>query len=473
MEFFYKDSVRWSFGLNSPNEAAFLIAGALPLLWAATESCYFSHSSLSRRVLLTAVICISGLAWWGLACTYSRGGYVGALCGMAFFFWVVLWRSASRRCQWMIGFWPILLIMNTLALLGALYFAGLGQRFQDISSGDPSAWNRISLWCGGIQLLGASPFHAWGVGETGIAYMQWIQDPADGLVYGGMVNSYLTLVLEHGVLALFVVLAAIIFVLLTAADADCSRLTQSMGAAAAAFAVASFFSTFWNKMHLVIVFALVVSFVSAHSLVGRNLCRFKRNSIIACISSLVICSTVACTAYLTNALSRSRITQMTDGSVVLHEPGTNLRNGRDSLIICVDDVTLGRFYGREIRKALEPLKGWGQVRVYRKPLMPPDREKSRGVIVLLGDRVRQIDRLHADDKVVLICPISEKGREIAKNVAEVYVPEIPICIGRINWTASTSTDRRIIQLEGIGRVAAPCLTEILRGCLALNTEVTR
>jgi O-antigen ligase len=261
VEYFYGETLRWSFGFENPNKAAVLFACAVPLCWWLWQAAW----RLERRclkvpaLLLTAVSLLA--AWVSLIMTFSRGGLVAALVGLSYLIGWRVWQNRTsivgwqRRAEiWLSGGLLVILLASTL-------WNGLASRSATAVGKDASVGNRFELWAGALQMAVEQP-RGFGEGQSGNQYMQWYQAIDHQAKYRTMVNSYLTVLVERGWLwAAWIAIAFAGFWNWTRAS-DGSTLTMALRAAILAFLVAGIFSTTmedWRLWLLPIACALTLT----------------------------------------------------------------------------------------------------------------------------------------------------------------------------------------------------------------------
>jgi len=84
IEYYYGETLRWSYGFDNPNKAAVLFACAIPLLWYLWQSSWrIGNLWLRVPALLVSAGLLAG-AWYCLIMTYSRGGLVAAAAALAY-----------------------------------------------------------------------------------------------------------------------------------------------------------------------------------------------------------------------------------------------------------------------------------------------------------------------------------------------------------------------------------------------------
>ena len=244
--FFYGDYLRWNLGWENPNPAGAFVATGIPLLWALGRLLARSEQKFSWG---SWVFLILELGLWFLLCkTYSRGALVAAGVAALIYF---LWDRVMGRRK---GFWG--LDGARILAVGILLFATgfLGRIEPEYVASDASAGNRLTLWKGGLQMISVQPWFGWGVDESGQGYMHWFQPYEDEEAYAGMVNSYLHVGVERGlivlggVLVVFCILVFCAFFGLWEKRKETTRwevIMNGAGASLLVFLGANFFSTLW------------------------------------------------------------------------------------------------------------------------------------------------------------------------------------------------------------------------------------
>ena len=182
--FFYQGIPRWDFGLGNPNKAAAILAVILILSLGISLRARRGWIRWSCGVLAAVV-------GYGLAHTFSRGGFVAFLVGAVVLF-AGSWKDPRKLQKWM----PALLAM--LVLGGAATWMGFAGRMVHSSpSADASVGNRLVIWRSVPAMIVDAP-GGWGRGTAGDAFMGWYQ-PLDSYTrYRTLVNSHFTWLVEMG-----------------------------------------------------------------------------------------------------------------------------------------------------------------------------------------------------------------------------------------------------------------------------------
>ncbi len=201
-EFLYHGVHRLSYGWQNPNFAAAVIVCLLPLIWVLTD---LKTQKGGGGVYLTwlAEILLGLMLVW----TFSRGAVLAWAVSVVVY-GLVFPRLGDNGPKPSVSRQHLLLRLIILGI--AASSNGVLGRFASVAEGDASAVNRLELWSGGLSMLRYAPLTGWGSGNSGLAFMQWFQNPASTFGVGGMVNSYLWFAVEHGLPALFLALLAFV-----------------------------------------------------------------------------------------------------------------------------------------------------------------------------------------------------------------------------------------------------------------------
>ena len=252
VEYFYGETLRWSFGFENPNKAAVLFACAVPLLW-----CLWQLSwKLENKWLKIPALFVSatGLlaAWYCLIMTFSRGGLVAAAVALLYLTAQVILRGRKPGTPWYKRGEIRLSVVLAAVLAAGTIWNGLGARSTEALGKDASVGNRMELWNSGLQMA-AENIHGFGTGKSGEQYMQWYQplDRQEG--YRTMVNSYLTFLVEQGWLWSGAILLGFVVFWVWTKPRNGEAITVALRASILAFLVAGIFSTTMEDWRLWII----------------------------------------------------------------------------------------------------------------------------------------------------------------------------------------------------------------------------
>ena len=188
--YFYNGILRWDFGLENPNKAAAILACLLVLLFAAILR-------TRRRWLAWCCVAAAALTGYGFVHTFSRGGLVALIAGIAI---LLLGKPKSRKSsEERSAASPTLAFCIAAALIAlAAVWTGFSSRIASSAPGtDGSIGNRIALWKAVPSMMVDAP-GGWGAGNAGDAFMGWYQPLSRHERYRTLVSSHFTWLVEHG-----------------------------------------------------------------------------------------------------------------------------------------------------------------------------------------------------------------------------------------------------------------------------------
>jgi len=185
--FYYHGHLRWSYGWATPNYAGAFLATIEPGIWVSAKLAY----DKSRHKTVNCFQFAAELVFWFLLSrTYSRGSIAAVLCARA------IWQATQGEPA-AIKTWACYL----LAPLACILSSGFGGRiYNTVATADLSVEHRLELWTAGMRMCAASPWIGWGTGKSGAIYMNWYESPGHNEIFSTMVNSYLNVAVEHGML---------------------------------------------------------------------------------------------------------------------------------------------------------------------------------------------------------------------------------------------------------------------------------
>lgn len=296
IEYYYGETLRWSFGFDNPNKAAVLFACAIPLLWYFWQSSWRLNHLWQRIPALMVSASMLAAAWYCLIMTYSRGGLVAAAVGIAYMVGLEFWQTRKnfRVSAKSPRFW--LSILLVCGMIAATFWNGLGSRSATALGADRSVGNRFELWGSALQMAAENP-SGFGSGKSGEQYMQWYQalDREEG--YRTMVNSYLTFLVERGwPLSLGILAAFLLFWNWTRAG-NGHALSAALRASLLAFLSAAVFSTTMEDGRLWLFPAVAAALLTTIALQKRH--HFHRPSL---IPALALAATGCLAIWLTGHL---------------------------------------------------------------------------------------------------------------------------------------------------------------------------
>lgn len=440
VEYFYGETLRWSFGFENPNKAAVLFACALPFLWWG----WVAGWRLRNLLLRVVVVLLAGAAFLGagycLCMTFSRGGLVAACVGIAY---VVASDFREERGR---PVWKWISHAGLLACFaGLVVWTGLGARTGEAAGGDRSVGNRVELWKSALQMSVENP-RGFGAGGSGAEYMQWYQDTDAEEGYRTMVNSYLTFLVERGwVAAGGVALVFTVFWAWTFPGSG-SRAAHGMRGVILAFLTAGIFSTTMEDWRLWVIPG--TAGVILAGMAARRRARPGRRVFLAYGSAVAALLIAAAVFGWTMSMADPLRREYSEGGIV----SVGKRSGATgSLGFVPDEKVMGPLYGKLLRElaleggrtvflgedALEATtlvlagKGVHSQRVAgieNLILLAPEATDEAGVELIFGE----------NRKVLLIVPeVDEDGRTgYWEEVAEEQGIDLDVLFGigtRVDW----------------------------------------
>ncbi len=243
MEFFHGEHLRLDWGLGNPNKTAALIACLMVL----AHLFRYVRNKKWGLFLFAGVFLGLGIC---LIHTYSRGGILAAVVGQ-FAFWAA--RTGGRftlppRRELLCGI-ALLAVLSIYAALPQINAASRYAQGVLPEDEDRSITNRLRIWKDVPRMMVDAP-RGWGIGNAGIAWMQWYQPTETRYQYRTLVNSHLTWLVEFGWIARFAylfgwgLLFAIVFGRSLGAESKMNRRSAGIASGVwASFAVSMFFSS--------------------------------------------------------------------------------------------------------------------------------------------------------------------------------------------------------------------------------------
>jgi hypothetical protein len=427
MDFYYHDAWRMDWGLGNPNKTATLIACLMIAVW--------SLALIWKRGFWLALLVSTALAWC-LVQTYSRGGMVAFLAGIA----VLL--------HWLPRPWPKargLGVVTSLWLLGAFVLLARAQmRYgQGLFPEDQSVGNRLEIWKHVPEMMVAAP-RGWGFGEAGDAYTQWFQPFSQSQSYLNLVNSHFNFMVEAGWIASAFYLFAWFAIFLLCWPLEQSWLKAIPLALWVTFGVAACFSHVEESIWLWIfpVFALVY-------VVWERFRVGEWPSSLGFIFSGAISMALVAALIGVGVITTSLPIKWTHDLVIVGK-------GKAGTVVFVDRKVMGSLYGHSFRKFLarnlEAISQGSYCFVESSDHLAP---ASATLVVVSGrfageDKIDpQVDRC---SQIIFVNPMSSPDDTgLNHNLIEratVYFGEYCEARSRSSWT--NIPHLKALQIEGAG-----------------------
>ena len=323
MDYYYEGAWRMDWGLGNPNKTGTLIACLMIAVWAI--------AFLWKRGFWPALVIFTALAWC-LVQTYSRGGILALLSGLA-----VLIVSSPR--PWPKARW--IAVVASIWILGMFVLLAKAQsRYgQGLFAEDQSIGNRLLIWKQVPQMLAAAPW-GWGIGKAGDAYTQWFQPPSQSLNYLNLISSHFNFMVETGWLGSILYLFAWFSVFLLCRPVPTSRLKFVPVSIWVAFGVGACFSHVEESPWLWILPVAALIYSIAERI---RVARWPESSGYVVGAA---CSTALISILVLLGFSTEVLTVKNSGESV------TIGSGPVSTVIFVDRRVMGSLYGHTVRKFL-------------------------------------------------------------------------------------------------------------------------
>ena len=415
--FYFGDQLRWNLGFETPNIAGAMVAVAIAFLLPFTSKI----PDKKRRLFAFAVLLAVEISlWFVLAKTYSRGALVAAgicfVCCTAF----MLFRTESK-CR-ILG----IALAKAVAVSVILLYTGFSNRISpEYIGNDGSTSGRIALWTGGLKMVAQAPVYGWGVDKSGEEYINWYQDFSDERKYAGMVNSYLHIVVERGLSALFAALSILAFLFfadfrLWQKNGDLFAL--ALGLALLSLCVSNIFSTLWivSSIRYTGITVAAVSVIYA-IFKGRKILAFAKIAILSIASAASIC---LCLYLAGLALQPKFISKHSDHITLAPNKPTDKR-----IAVIADKDTFGKYFGKTLRNTYVKAKPETVLDVYCEI---PQNAKGYDKFIVTG-KFAQTFLPPTSAKIVYINPIGNPPPPSGLTNATIYLPRFDIYNQNTKW----------------------------------------
>jgi hypothetical protein len=329
-DYYYKDAVRLDWGFGNPNITGSLIVLLMLALWMFA----YLPRGWGKAGFWLALLANAILGAFTIQ-TFSRGAMLSWLVGAAILVWY-----APR--PWKPGRWiPISLV--AIALLGYGIATGFADRALNGMSGeDRSVTNRWLIYKVIPRMMWDAP-EGWGYERAAEAFRQWYQPIGKGEIYGRLVNSHATWLVEwpwHLRLAYLAGWAAIVTLCLPHRAARGRNLFAIATGIWISFFVGSIFTTIAHRWQLWIVPICILLIVLGLRVKVRSWPPLRA------WGRAVIGLTITLGLLLLAALFTPSDISLRDGIVRVSATAAK----EHWLLLGIDESVLGRFYGHQIRR---------------------------------------------------------------------------------------------------------------------------
>lgn len=434
-EYYFGEKLRLGLYWGHPNIAGVFLISLLPITWLCIEG-------TKKQLPVTILLFLSSLTIWQLTLeTYSRGALTAFTVTASIFLFRTI--GVHRLCKIKI----LILFMGTL---GYSIIAIESEAFERVV--DPgetaSVSHRIEIWKGALQLFYIKPFTGWGHQQSGFFYTHLIQDPNQKYESLSMVNSFLTLLTESGVLFFTFTIFVILFTIFAGSYSIITnrnigkkswigRISPYLILSLIAFSISSIFTTINSEWTLLITPAISIVFVLSNSMRNQFI-NFKKIRYLLTIS-LIVSASLAC------ALFSIGETLLKESGLTFHigENRTIITSKKEGLtktktLIIPDPKVLGPEYGRFCRKLLNTTSVIGIENIEHTLSKPPKCKQIFDIVLVLGKHHENALRyLEVSKNIYLIHPTGLPSNSTTTKVDTLVLPEIDNTGGQIkkwkNW----------------------------------------
>jgi len=457
-----------------------------------------SRSNRLKVFLFLISLLTEAVAYFLLIKTYSRGAFVAFIVSALFTFLSMrAWRSRARSSKW--GLRSVLVV--GLLVLNNFEWARVNQpatiyyhsvEKPSINKEEPTPFftsdrsiaNRLELWLSGMRMTAAALYCGWGAGESGTAYMNWFQGTDDEKPYKTMVNSYLQILVEHGVLVFSVAAGAVLWFLLCGLPRvklaylpiGGFRLYRApLSASVVSWLIANCFSSLWLNPWLWSIPSLCalahIFFIDklfnqtpisqpCFTAEGGASARFGKKTTV--VAQLVLNFALCCFGVFSFSVLTIELTEPSasnesfsvrkDGDSILLESVSRHDNGTGDLHFWTDSKVLGKWAGKEIRRLSSQLPGQFRIYVHKNVQCEI---RFNDACVLMGRHSSRLGLLQSFEPriAVVIHPLTPPPSiDIVQSAAvSVVLPEIDESGLNAAWREwARSKDIDVVESSGCG-----------------------
>lgn len=241
----------------------------------------------NKYIKLSSIPIFAGIIYleFILAMTYSRGGYIALLTGIAVLYWII----RKKYCFLLAGTFIFSLICTS---------AGI-QRLASVNNvGNGSIYNRLLLWHGGTGIIANNYLMGMDFSNVGKAYTAWYQPLWLNEIYIGLISDYLNIAVIYGIFVLcgyLIVIFTLTWIALRIAQKSENLLCGALVAAIVSYLLSSTFSTLFLFINVYGVFLAImgITFIAIIWKLIRGHYKISRQDIAIPVAlSILIASTI-------------------------------------------------------------------------------------------------------------------------------------------------------------------------------------
>lgn len=445
---------RMGFLWENPNLAGVMLALGLPLCWA-LDRAWTRPSAVvhCREIVLRIMECLLLVA---VVSTLSRAAILAT--GIALIYHAgILWRAerAARKQILVVAMLRVALICVMVLVSGA------GRRFADVTKGDRSVVNRVEIWSGAAQMIKIAPLQGWGEGRSGLEYGNWFQPLTQRTVPGTMVNTYLTIAVEHGVVVpCFLIGSILLLSMMVLGNGEQNPMWRAAVCGLVLWACAAGFNTVAGFKVSCALTLCVIAFVAIYKRRNSTTVVVSRAIAGAVLPMTLIAATIAVTADKNAGYS---VSHDKSGRVSLRFEGST----GPTAVLLTDTMVLGPDYGKAVRAAFKSAHGRisSVVVVTNGQYIPKD--CNADVAIYFGSRAQDKEMPETASRIAaaVVAPWGSPPNVPAERFRKLVLPSADENGFNAAWTIWAGTKLPVKTIPLCGTYLGHILGEILVDCL--------
>ena len=344
---------RFDFGIDQPNAAGAFFAMVGILFY----TLYFAKRKVLFGTLDLLFLSIASMSSYALFYTQSRGALFSLIASIGLVLVLILYQKAYEVRQLCLKF-VLAVFFFTLLLVTTDFKHRLS--IEEITVGTSTTY-RLDLWQSGLNMIFLKPYFGWGIGQSGETYMQWFQKLDHPHRVAGMINSYLHVATERGLILFSILLYPIVFLwayfLLNYKDSGRNYyelLHLICLAILSVFLMCNVFSSLWIfwKLWLLILLILIVCIYSIAKINTEVRLRLlKKTGVLAFVLVALFSSLLYGLGLLAHRAFPN--IKLQEDYLVFNNSDAN---DKERWFIATDTTVMGSDYGKQIRQLFKRLK---------------------------------------------------------------------------------------------------------------------
>lgn len=450
--YYFNGHERWNMAWSSPTLAAVFICSLLPFLCA-----WECHGDGRFRGVRTLLPLVEAAALFCMIKTYSRGGALGVLLVYGFRFRLTAIRIGPGV--------PIRLLGARVCLVGAfLLLTGAAERIAPgYLQNDGSARSHIGLIVAGARMVSLAPLRGWGSGGAGIGFGDWFQGATDPHAYRGLVNTFLDVCVEHGIVVAGLILIPVLTILCLPSGfyKTCRPaawlLISTSSCALLGFLVSVEFVSVGESWSLYAIpsLALLLAMGCLLSYWRSAKIPFLRAMSRAALATAALFIVVLSAGHIDSQRDAIRVVLKNDQWMLLERANVHPAGHVRYAFLPTTEV-MGLHYGREVRNLLMRQPNEGTIAVARTENLTPQSLSSfpEARVVCFGGACALASSFR-DSRLILFHPTVPPPASAAPNVADVVLPHFDECGNSGAWEKWCAEHDVPVRQSEFGGIYAP------------------